>query len=152
MYFKPFYNGGIQLSHYSLKIKGLSVLCANLVLRIGSWHRHGQRLWSSTHTNGTLSNSHLASLVTQTVSGCLQCRRPGFNPWVKQIPWRRKWPPTLWQPILFQNSCLERILSMDRGDWWATVHGHKEPDMTEQQTLSLSVWTLLVRGKSLPLG
>ena len=25
---------------------------------------------------------------------CLQCRRPRFNPWVKKIPWRRKWQPT----------------------------------------------------------
>ena len=22
---------------------------------------------------------------------CLQCRRPGFDPWVGKIPWRRKW-------------------------------------------------------------
>ena len=21
---------------------------------------------------------------------CLQCRRPGFDPWVRKIPWRRK--------------------------------------------------------------
>ena len=27
-------------------------------------------------------------------SVCLQCRRPGFNPWVGKIPWRRKWHPT----------------------------------------------------------
>ena len=26
-----------------------------------------------------------------------QCRRPGFDPWVGMIPWRRKWQPT---PIL----------------------------------------------------
>ena len=33
----------------------------------------------------------------------------------------------------FQYSCLEN--SMDRGDWWATVHGgHKESDMTEPLT------------------
>ena len=25
---------------------------------------------------------------------CLQCRRPGFNPWVKRIPWRREWQST----------------------------------------------------------
>ena len=25
---------------------------------------------------------------------CLQCRRPGFNPWVRKIPWRRKWQST----------------------------------------------------------
>ena len=24
----------------------------------------------------------------------LQGRRPGFNPWVRKIPWRRKWIPT----------------------------------------------------------
>jgi len=23
-----------------------------------------------------------------------QCRRLGFNPWVRKIPWRRKWQPT----------------------------------------------------------
>ena len=25
---------------------------------------------------------------------CLQCRRPGFIPWVGKIPWRRKWQAT----------------------------------------------------------
>ena len=28
-----------------------------------------------------------------TESAC-QCRRSGFNPWVRKIPWRRKWQPT----------------------------------------------------------
>ena len=28
---------------------------------------------------------------------CLQCGRPGFNPWVGKIHWRRKWQPT---PVL----------------------------------------------------
>ena len=27
----------------------------------------------------------------------LQCRRPGFDPWVGKIPWRRAWQPT---PVL----------------------------------------------------
>ena len=25
---------------------------------------------------------------------CLQCRRPGFDSWVRKMPWRRKWQPT----------------------------------------------------------
>ena len=25
---------------------------------------------------------------------CLQFRRPGFDPWVRKIPWRREWQPT----------------------------------------------------------
>ena len=24
---------------------------------------------------------------------CLQCRRPELDPWVRKIPWRRKWQP-----------------------------------------------------------
>ena len=27
-------------------------------------------------------------------SVCLQCGRPGFDPWVRKIPWRREWLPT----------------------------------------------------------
>ena len=27
-------------------------------------------------------------------ASCLQCRSPGFGPWVGKIPWRRKWQPT----------------------------------------------------------
>ena len=35
-----------------------------------------------------------ASLVAQRLSVCLQCGRSGFDPWVRKIPWRRKWQPT----------------------------------------------------------
>ena len=37
----------------------------------------------------------LASLVAQWSRIRLQCRRCGFEPWVRKIPWRRKWQPTL---------------------------------------------------------
>ena len=40
-----------------------------------------------------------------------------------------------------QYSCLEN--SMDRGAWWALVHGVTESDMTEQLSLSLLVKDLL---------
>ena len=39
-----------------------------------------------------------------------QCRRCRFNPWVRKIPWRRKWQP-------LQCSCLES--TMDGGAGWA---------------------------------
>ena len=42
-----------------------------------------------------------------------QCRRWGFDPWVRKILWKRKWQPT-------QYSCLENLV--DRGAWRATVH------------------------------
>ena len=55
-----------------------------------------------------------ASLVAQSVKYFLQLKRPKFNPWVRKIPWSRKWEALLY-------SCLEN--PMDRGVWWATVHG-----------------------------
>ena len=36
------------------------------------------------------------------------------DPWVGTIPWRRVWQPT---------SVLTWRIPMDRGAWWATVHG-----------------------------
>jgi len=36
---------------------------------------------------------------------CLPCRRPGFNPWVRKIPWRRAWQPTA---IIFPGESLEQ--------------------------------------------
>ena len=45
---------------------------------------------------------------------CRRCRKCGFDPWVGEISWRRKWRPTL-------VSCLED--SMHRGVWWAAVQG-----------------------------
>ena len=36
---------------------------------------------------------------------CLQCRRPGFSPWVRKILWRRKWHPT---PVLLPGKSHER--------------------------------------------
>ena len=46
----------------------------------------------------------------------LQRRRCGFNPWVGKIPWSKKSPL---QYFLLGNL-------MDRGYWWATVHGSQK--------------------------
>ena len=46
---------------------------------------------------------------------CRRWKRFGFNPWVRKIPWRRKWQPT---PVFLPGKS-----HMDRGAWQATVHG-----------------------------
>ena len=45
---------------------------------------------------------------------CRRLRRHRFDPWVGKIPWRGNGNP-------LQYSCLGN--PMDRGAWWATVHG-----------------------------
>ena len=57
---------------------------------------------------------------------CLQCKRPGFNPCVKKIPWKREWLPTL--VYLTGESHGQRNL------WGVGCYspwGSKESDMTE---------------------
>ena len=53
-----------------------------------------------------------------------QCRRCGFNPWVRKIPWRRKWQPT---PVLLPG----------KSHGWRSLAGYspwgcKESDTTER--------------------
>ena len=33
------------------------------------------------------------SVVKESAFQCRRCRRHWFNPWVRKIPWRRKWQP-----------------------------------------------------------
>ena len=54
----------------------------------------------------------------------LQCRRLGFEPWVRKIPWRRKWQPT--PEFLSGKSHEQRSL--------AIVHGVTESVTTELLT------------------
>ena len=54
-------------------------------------------------------------------SAC-QCRRHGFNSWVRKISWRRNWQPT---PVILPGN------SIKRGARQATVNGVAESDMTE---------------------
>ena len=51
--------------------------------------------------------------LNSKLSAC-QCRRCRIDPWVRKIPWRRKWQ-------LIQYACQGN--PMDKGDWGATVHG-----------------------------
>ena len=57
-------------------------------------------------------------------SVCLQCGRPGFNPWVGKKPWRRKWQPT---PVLLPGKSHGRRSLVGYSPW-----GHKESDTTER--------------------
>ena len=51
-----------------------------------------------------------------------QCRRPGFNPWIRKIPRRRKWEPT---PEFLPGKSHEQRSPSGSSPW-----GHKELDTT----------------------
>ena len=67
---------------------------------------------------------------------CLQFRRLGFNPWVRKMPWRRKWQPS---PVFLPGE------SHGWRSWWARVQWDcRRVHRTERLTLLLfpgSAWT-----------
>ena len=77
---------------------------------------------SSRESIGYPLQSSWASLVAQLVRICLQYGRPGCDPWVEKIPWRRERLPT---PVFWP-----REFHGPYGPW-----GRKESDMTERLSL-----------------
>ena len=62
---------------------------------------------------------------------CLQCRRPGFDPCARKLPWRREWLLTLvFLPGEFHGQRSQASYS----PW-----GQKESDTSEQLTISFSL-------------
>ena len=62
-------------------------------------------------------------------SVCLECGRPGFDPWVGKIPWRRKWQPprvsTLaWKIPWAEEPCKLQSTGSQRvgRDWVTSLH------------------------------
>ena len=58
---------------------------------------------------------------------CLWCRRPGFDPWVGKISWRREW---LFTPVCLPGKSHRQRTLAGYSPW-----GHKESNMTEQLPL-----------------
>ena len=52
---------------------------------------------------------------------CVQYRGPGFDPWVRKIPWRREWQPT---PVFlseeFHEQRIQPMRSHRVGHYWVT--------------------------------
>ena len=69
------------------------------------------------------------AVVKKSARQCRRRRRYGFDPGLGRSPGGGNGNP-------LQYSCLEK--PMNRGAWWATVHGgHEESDITEQLSMLL---------------
>ena len=68
-----------------------------------------------------------ASLVARTVKNLPAMQRPGFDPWVGKIPWRREWQPT---PVFLSGEFHGQRSLAGYSAW-----GCQESDTTEQLSL-----------------
>ena len=64
----------------------------------------------------------------ESICQCRRCKRQGFDPWVRKKPWGRKYH-------LLQYSSLGN--PMNRGAWWAIVHGITESDVRAKEKSKL---------------
>ena len=66
-----------------------------------------------------------------------KCKRHGFEPEIRKIPWSRKWLPSLLNNSL-PYSCLEN--STGRGVWWTAAQG--APGYTPGGCKEFATWRL----------
>ena len=59
-----------------------------------------------------------------------QCRRQGFNPWVENIPWRRKWQPV---PVFLPEKSHGQRSPLGYSPWGHKSVGHSVMTKHQQQ-------------------
>ena len=69
------------------------------------------------------------------LSVCPQCGKPGFNLWVRKIPWRRKWQST---PVLLPVKSHGQRSLVGYSPW-----GREESDTTERLHFHFSFYKFL---------
>ena len=94
--------------------------------------------WKKHKMESRLQREISVTSDTQMTPPSCQCRRLGFDPWVKKIPWRREWLPT---PVFLLGELNEQSSLVGYSLW-----GLKETDMTEGRTLEFfPLWQIALR-------
>ena len=111
------------LTHSGISSYKEWILCALFIIAMFvQFYKHWKHWWIDARSYAR----RLPWWLSGKESAC-QCRRPGFNPWVRKIPWRRKWQPNpVFLPGKFQ----------DKGALWGySPWGHKSQiwRVTKQQ-------------------
>ena len=111
----------------------------------GAWCRllsmGSQRVGHDWATSLTYSLIHgLGFPCGWAVKKLLQCRRCGFNPWMRKIPWRRAWQPT--------PACLENPIEVPGGLWFIRLQRVRHNYSDSACTHAYKVFVMLLRGSS----
>ena len=79
------------------------------------------------------------SVIKESTSQCKRHRKWEFSPWVRKVPWRRKWQPT---PILLPGKSHGQRCMVGYNPW-----GYKELDMTKWSALGFSLEGMILKLK-----
>ena len=75
-----------------------------------------------------------------------QCRRHGFNPWVRKIPWRRKWQPT---PVFLPGESHGQRSLVGYSSWGCRVRHCWKTELNWSVYIWVSRVTLVVKNPPL---
>ena len=67
----------------------------------------------------------------------LQCGKPGFDPWIEMMPWRKAWQPT---PVFLPGESHRQSSLVGHSPW-----GLKESGMTEQPSTAQHTTELILK-------
>ena len=84
--------------------------------------------WTNIYIIGVLEGKVFPHGSDHNLRICLQCGRPGFDPWDGESPWKREQLPT---PVFLPGESYGQRSLADCSPW-----GCRESDTTEQLTLS----------------
>ena len=123
--------------------------------KLATQHTSAQHKWPDRPPTLCSSKGKLGcscgSAVKNPIS--LQCRRCGFNSWVRKTPWRRKLQPTSWKISLAEKpSGLQSTGSQKSQTWLANKQQQKESKLalTNQQMSSINSLFLLTLAYKTP--
>ena len=88
----------------------------------GGWGRGPATLYNCRST-WVLSWGRASPMTQKVKNICLECRRHGFDPWIRKIPGRREWLPT---PVFLPGEYYGYRSLVGCSPW-----GHKESNMTK---------------------
>ena len=116
-------------------------------LIVSSWHTCQILVVRGLFLNSSLFHCSMCIFASQVASGkesTCQCRRWGFEPWVRKILWRRKWQPT---PVFLPGKSYGQRNLVAYSSW-----GHKQSDTTEHTHTQILIGPerLTVQRKSHP--
>ena len=103
--------------HLYISCPWLSLLFSSIFLASFKWK------WYLETTVWAYGGFRSGSVVKRKNKSTCLCRRRGFDPWVRKIPWRRKWQPT---PAFLPGKFHGQRSLAGYSPW-----SHKESDTTE---------------------
>ena len=85
-------------------------------------------------------------MIKEPMCQCRRCRRPGLDPWVGKIPWRRKWQPT---PVFLPGESHGQRNLVGYSPWGHRVrhdsaHTHHAPSILRNKTRQMKLKFLSV--------